>query len=295
MARPLIDAQFYDTYRFVGRVHEILGDLWSHLQLVNDFNCDGQHFAHSAPFPRYSALHGFLEFVIRVQLIEDSQDVDLDERRAMLENFKEIPEALEDLDPCTLPIEQAMRYYDLDFDPFTDWLKGQGKSFEGADEDDIYEYLNELQLGEAFDSLLMQSVRETFYVLFGNRGLLLHFNHMMAQELQLHAKEAIPEEYAANFAKPGVLRRVAVPEWVKRAVFFRDRGRCISCDSDLTGLVSIWSDDNYDHVIPLAAGGLNDATNIQLLCGDCNRKKGHRNILTSTSYEDWYPFARRDE
>jgi hypothetical protein len=55
-ARPLIDARFYDTYHFVGWVHEILSDPWSHLRLVNDFNCDGQHFSHSLPFPRYSAL-----------------------------------------------------------------------------------------------------------------------------------------------------------------------------------------------------------------------------------------------
>jgi hypothetical protein len=124
---------------------------------------------------------------------------------------------------------------------------------------------------------------------------LLHFNHMMAQELTMHAEEEIPEDYAANFAKPGVLKRVAVPEWVKRAVFFRDRGRCVACAADLTGLVSAWSDEHYDHVVPLAASGLNDVTNIQLLCGGCNRKKGHRKIVMSSSYEDWYPFARRDQ
>lgn len=276
-------------------MHEILSDPWSHLRLVNDFNCDGQHFSHSVPFPRYSALHCFLEFVIRGRLIEDSQGIDLGERKAIFRNFKEIPEALEDLDPCTLPIEQAMRYHDLGFDAFSDWLKHQDKVFEDAHEDDVYEYLNQLQLGEAFGSLLTQSVREVFYILFGNRGLLLQFNHMMAEEFQLHAQDTIPEEYTPNFAQPGVLRRVAVPEWVKRAVFFRDRGRCISCDSDLTGLVSIWSDDNYDHMVPLAAGGLNDVANIQLLCGDCNRKKGHRKIVTSSSYEDWYLFERRDE
>jgi 5-methylcytosine-specific restriction endonuclease McrA len=95
-------------------------------------------------------------------------------------------------------------------------------------------------------------------------------------------------EYAAFFARSGVLRRVHIPEWVKRAVYFRDRGRCVFCRQDLSGLVKIHSNKHYDHVVSLADGGLNDVTNIQLLCEGCNIKKSAGEPLTSDVYEAWY-------
>ena len=295
MQRSVIDARFYDTYYFVSSVHDILGDIGSYLQLLNEFTCDGQHFSHSRPFPRYSAFHCFLEHVIHELLTESTEQTDLSERKAILRNYREIPEALDDLRPCTLPIEEMLKHHGLDYEPFTDWLQARGRLFSEADENDLCDFLSELRLGDAFDKLLIRCVREAFYVLFGNRGLLLNFNQAMAQELTMRADEEIPEDFAAYFDKPGVLKRASVPEWVKRAIFFRDRGRCVACDRDLTGLVSVFADEHYDHAVPLAAGGLNDVTNIQLLCGACNRKKGHRRIVTSSSYEDWYQFARRDE
>jgi 5-methylcytosine-specific restriction endonuclease McrA len=53
-------------------------------------------------------------------------------------------------------------------------------------------------------------------------------------------------------------------------------------------LVSAWSEDNYDHIVPLAAGGLNHCTNIQLLCGVCNAKKAAGQPVTSSRYEAWF-------
>ena len=256
----------------MSRVHEVLNDTESHLQLVHDFTCDGQHFEHSTPFPRYSALHCFLEYLIRELLTDDTLQVDLSQRQAMFESVAESPEDLEDLDPRILPIEEALKHHGFDYQPFTDWLKHREKRFEDADQNDIGDYLDNLQLEETFDKLLIQSVREAFYILFGNRWLLLHFNDMMAKVLSIHADEEIPDEYAGNFAKPGVLERVRLPIWVKRPVFFRDRGRCVACGVNLSGLQDTWPDEHFDHLVPLAAGGLNDVTNIQLLCGTCNRK-----------------------
>jgi len=57
-----------------------------------------------------------------------------------------------------------------------------------------------------------------------------------------------------------------IPQDVKIAVSVRDGGRCRNCDSV--------DDLHYDHVIPWSRGGVNTVSNIQLLCGRCNRAKG---------------------
>ena len=49
-------------------------------------------------------------------------------------------------------------------------------------------------------------------------------------------------------------------------MFARDGGRCAECGSDF--------DLQYDHVIPVALGGGDGVDNLQLLCADCNRRKG---------------------
>jgi hypothetical protein len=61
-------------------------------------------------------------------------------------------------------------------------------------------------------------------------------------------------------------RRRPLPRELRLAVFERDGGRCAECGSDF--------DLQYDHVIPLALGGATSAGNLQLLCGQCNRRKG---------------------
>lgn len=53
---------------------------------------------------------------------------------------------------------------------------------------------------------------------------------------------------------------------VKR-LFDAQSGLCAYCKTTLHRY-------EVDHVMPLALGGSNDAENIQLLCGPCNRKKG---------------------
>jgi 5-methylcytosine-specific restriction endonuclease McrA len=60
--------------------------------------------------------------------------------------------------------------------------------------------------------------------------------------------------------------RSPIPTDLRRAVFERDGGKCVECESGF--------DIQYDHVLPVALGGATTVENLQLLCADCNRRKG---------------------
>lgn len=71
---------------------------------------------------------------------------------------------------------------------------------------------------------------------------------------------------AASADQPTPTRRQPIPLDVKTAVWQRDGGRCVECGSN--------ENLEFDHIIPLAKGGANTFRNLQLLCADCNRRKG---------------------
>jgi hypothetical protein len=59
--------------------------------------------------------------------------------------------------------------------------------------------------------------------------------------------------------------RQAIPDDVKLLVWQRDEGKCAKCGSQ--------TELQYDHIIPLSVGGASTETNLQILCGTCNRAK----------------------
>ena len=115
---------------------------------------------------------------------------------------------------------------------------------------------------------------QVFYVLFGNRRVLQNINVICAEIRKRHQLE--------NAA------RVYVPRWVERAAFLRDKGLCTVCGKDVSGILNPENKVHYDHIVPLAMGGINCVTNIQVLCSNCNLSKGSRNTGSSNSYVPWY-------
>jgi hypothetical protein len=69
-----------------------------------------------------------------------------------------------------------------------------------------------------------------------------------------------------GLAAPAPRQRQPVPREVRQAVFARDGGRCVDCQSNF--------DLQYDHVIPWSLGGADTVQNLQLLCSPCNQRKG---------------------
>jgi len=60
--------------------------------------------------------------------------------------------------------------------------------------------------------------------------------------------------------------REPIPEDVRMFVWRRDNGQCVRCGSR--------ERLEFDHIIPVIAGGSSTERNVQLLCESCNRSKG---------------------
>jgi hypothetical protein len=150
-------------------------------------------------------------------------------------------------------------------DPFYQWFQSQEASFEL-----LWEKLTD----------------ETFHLLFGNRAFLLKFNLAVSRYVDRH-KVAIPGEY---LSPDGKIKRHPLPVWTRDAVFYRDHGRCVLCQVNLSGLLSTDRADNFNHMVPLGEWGPNDPCNIQLLCEACNLRKAAGEPVTGHRYSPWWAY-----
>ena len=227
-------------------------------------------------FMKYSVLHQFCEYAIRVLLVEDGR-----------EKFEVIQEKYDELEnemDKRKRLEIAFRYCreqgieNFEADRLQQIYGNKATTvFEvvlsGACEFMLDDYDEYIRFDPDIDTAIEHLSREMFYVLFQNRDFLYRFNYYMAS------------------ANPSECSRGSIPQWVKRAVKYRDRGKCIHCGVNLSGEFDCEDEAfvHFDHIIPLHEGGLNDISNIQLLCQRCNLKKA-ASAYTSDVYKDWYDF-----
>ena len=64
--------------------------------------------------------------------------------------------------------------------------------------------------------------------------------------------------------------RIKITQSVRKYVLQRNNYQCQSCGKQKTEAKL-----NIDHIIPLATGGTNDISNLQVLCSRCNQQKKH--------------------
>lgn len=284
-----IVAKFYETYNMCAVVDAVLKNTLDNASLLEGFHCDEQWVDWLAPYQKYSVFHQFIEFVVRSFHSDQADEFDIEKSKRVYRNFKGIPAAIADLRPHKLPIEEAFDHHGIDHQSFFEFLADAGKKFEDADANDIYDFMNEVWMSIAYEDLMKQTVDEVFHVLFQNRELMLLFNKYVSEILSGGDWDSVEELDRSLLASNGTLTRVRPPRWAQRAVFFRDRGQCVLCGKDLTGLVSIENVENYDHIVPLARWGLNEITNLQLLCVPCNQyEKRDGGAVTSGRYQSWY-------
>jgi len=154
------------------------------------------------------------------------------------------------------------------------------EKFDFESELEIIEWFN--QYSYEFEKLFDMMAEEVFYILFPNRKLLLTFNTLVSKEIQNAEIDNLFRTLK------GTIKRTSIPQWVKKAVYHRDKGRCVFCNIDLTNLINTLTESNYDHIVPLDLHGANDPCNIQLACESCNKKKRNKLVSTSNQYIPWW-------
>jgi len=90
----------------------------------------------------------------------------------------------------------------------------------------------------------------------------------LVRERERRAQRRLQRAHATLAQDGGEIatRRERISADVRRAVFERDGGRCVHCGSSF--------DIQFDHVIPFSLGGAATAENLQVLCSQCNKRKG---------------------
>lgn len=109
-------------------------------------------------------------------------------------------------------------------------------------------------------------VAEVFTLLFSDREAMKAFNLKIAKYLC-----------------EKTTRCTYWPKWLERALFCREKGLCALCKCDLSSIYHTQGRLAVDHIVPIALFGVNDPTNLQILCESCNGKKSGSEIITSNA------------
>jgi len=261
--------KFYQTYYFCDVVNNVLRDKPPYPFNLNEFYGDGKIFNFLDGFQKKSIFHKFIYFVVSNVYDGHLKAFDLNES-------------------IELPIERAFEYYDVPHITFKEFYHDDGLYEHMNPEQGCHDYMEYLKSTGSYVLLLQKTTDEIFYIMFQNRELLMFFNQMLADNLEVEDIEDRPDEVQHLLDCNGHIVRKSPPAWVKKAVFFRDRGCCVICNLNLSGTLSLDNKENYDHIVPLARFGFNEVTNIQLLCEPCNLEKNAKEAITSGKIQPWF-------
>lgn len=195
-------------------------------------------------------------------------------------------EIIEDFESHKIVIPQYIQpsYEDFDIDEcdpdpeaLNDLRDAQYKYF--------YKYIDTLR--DNYVTELVEAIsKEAMESLFQDRRLMKAFNQKVAEYLN----ELDRDEYSSLFTRRGYVRRFSSrwPSWLQDALTYRENGRCAICGKDLTRLIGNDAKLNIDHIVPLALGGTNDSTNLQLICSECNLDKLDHTVITSNRRKTYF-------
>lgn len=127
-------------------------------------------------------------------------------------------------------------------------------------------------VAEKFEENKFYIIDATFHILVYNRVFLMNFHEKLAQGVN-DKLDFFKKRYPQYFDSDNI-KRCYLNEWLKDAIYYRDKGICTLGGHDVSGLIrSEGGEKNYDHIVPLDKFGNNDPTNFQILCKKCNDSK----------------------
>lgn len=257
MVSQLQKVSTVDLYYICQMVDGVTRDPGAYLRNVEDIFGDMSSSSLVRKYPKWTCFHDFVEELISSVIFEDAEKTSGN--------------------PGKYWVDYLLRSNSIGHSTVraSEFSRGEG-----------YEYLDALQQEDLIAELCETVSKQVFHVLFSNRGTMSAFGHMVSGYVLHTAPSFEPDAFNAT----GHLCRASIPTWAKSAVFHRDKGRCVLCQTDLTRLFSQQQETHYDHIIPLACGGMNCVTNLQLTCAKCNLGKGARSSATSREYEAWYDY-----
>lgn len=235
----------FSPYFYAHIVFNLVRSRFAFLRNFEDMFGDMATSSWCNPFPKFTNLHQFVGQVVDSIFFEDPTGDGRDDHS--LRDF------------CA--------HYRIDTSGI-DW----------ENEDQLYDLKLWADYGDALDEL----ADEVFHILFPDVVFCQSFNALIARYVPQYA-----EAFGVNderFTRSGRLKRVAIPQFVRKAIYHRDKGECRTCKKRLDRTLSVTLQEHYDHIVPLAVGGLNDLTNIQLLCERCNLEKSAREEDVSRIY-----------
>lgn len=250
----LLEYKFQSIYKFVNIVYMNVE------AGVNFWNFNQEAFVQSAlKFNRNSLLHIYVASSLYCYYWDEFSDMtDDDEVEWWIELLKVYKIKISDVD------------YDEDENPLIEeWFeKNKDKFIE------FFELISD----------------EVVHILFNDKHFLVLFNRLVRNVLidedGTYADYVKWSENSRN--EDGTIKRCHIPQWVKHAVYHRDKGRCVFCNRDLTGQVNILNKKNFDHIVALKDYGTNDPCNLQLTCEHCNKSKGAREKVPKYKYQSWW-------
>ncbi|SEL31519.1 HNH endonuclease [Paenibacillus sp. OK003] len=203
----------------------------------------------------------------------------------------EVIESLIDLFNTYCPDNPEFKKYSYQYSEYiVDKRNSVVKDKEGNGVD--YRIIDELGYNfcSAFENSIIDIVvDDVFTVLFQSKNFLRQFNMAVSEIIIKTKKEDKPEILKSD----GVIKRCSTNlAWLRKGVFYRDKGRCQECGKDVTGLLNLENTFHIDHIVPLTMGGTNDPTNFQLLCDSCNLSKGAK---TNNTFDIDSPFWDQDK
>lgn len=269
-----ITIKYVDTYYYCNIIMNIINDI-NYTTTINQFFENyfiEDNSADYYKFPRMTIMHEFFQWTIDTVVWEEMRSI-INRTDELSSDYVDIYSSIfcddfgreEDVF-----IERLLTRYSNNAIEFKKWWIDNVKKETILDGHDLltkYIDANEKIYFTSIDKL----ADEIFYILFQNRQFLLWFN-----------------ETVASYNKV-ICERNRIPEWVKRTIRYRDKGKCVFCGREVSGKYESQDDflEHFDHIVPLAQNGINCVTNMQLTCRDCNESKS--NIAgTNDVYINWY-------